>query len=156
MVMTKAEERALEFLPSRPNEGIERQRKRFRGFYVDGYEQGQKDFAADPQETELNAEAYLTELGYTIIPPDAKFSPANVATLAKHLLAWAEQAPKDNDLGWEGYRREIIKDLAVNAISESCGLTSEYITNRSDIPKAVKNARLVADMIIKELKEEQK
>lgn len=154
--MTKAEERALEFLPSHPNEGIERQRKRFRGFYVDGYVQGQKDLAADPQETELNAEAYLTELGYTIIPPDAKFSPANVATLAKHLLVWAEQAPKDHDSGWEDYKREIIKGLLINVISEYCGLTSTTFTNRQYIMNAIRNAELVADIIVKELKEEEK
>lgn len=41
--MTKAEERALEFLPSHPNEGIERQRKRFRQMYEAGYEQAEKD-----------------------------------------------------------------------------------------------------------------
>lgn len=41
--MTKAEQRALEFLPSHPNEGIERQRKRFRQMYEAGYEQAKKD-----------------------------------------------------------------------------------------------------------------
>lgn len=66
-----------------------------------GYKQAEKDLAPDPQETELNATAYLTELGYTIIPPDAKFSPANVATLAKHLLVWAENAARDYALSPE-------------------------------------------------------
>lgn len=41
--MTQAEERALEFLPSHPNQGIERQRKRLRQMYEVGYEQAKKD-----------------------------------------------------------------------------------------------------------------
>ena len=41
--MTKAEQRALEFLPSHPNEGIERQRKRFRQMYVAGYDKIMED-----------------------------------------------------------------------------------------------------------------
>lgn len=41
--MTKAKERALEFLPTHPNQGIERQRKRFRQMYEAGYEQAKKD-----------------------------------------------------------------------------------------------------------------
>lgn len=43
--MTKAEQRALEFLPTHPNGGIERQRKRFRQMYEAGYEQAEKDLA---------------------------------------------------------------------------------------------------------------
>lgn len=45
-------------------------------------------------EAELNALAYLEGLGYTCIPSDAKFTPANVKTLAKYLLVWVEQAEK--------------------------------------------------------------
>ena len=41
--MSKAEERALECIPTHPNEGLEKQRKRFRKFYVSGYEQAEKD-----------------------------------------------------------------------------------------------------------------
>lgn len=41
--MTKAEERALEFLPSHPIGTIERQRRRFRQMYEAGYEQAKKD-----------------------------------------------------------------------------------------------------------------
>ena len=41
--MSKAEERALECIPTHPNEGLEEQRKRFREFYVEGYEQAEKD-----------------------------------------------------------------------------------------------------------------
>ena len=41
--MTKAEERALEFMPTHPNNGLERQRKRFRQMYEAGYEQAKKD-----------------------------------------------------------------------------------------------------------------
>lgn len=44
--MTKAEEKSLEFLPPHPNEGIERQRKRFRHMYEAGYEQAEKDTIA--------------------------------------------------------------------------------------------------------------
>lgn len=64
--MTKAEQRALEFLPSHPNEGIERQRKRFRGFYVDGYEQALQDAIAWLKE---NANDYIVDLTPTY--PDA-------------------------------------------------------------------------------------
>ena len=42
--MTKAEERAFEFLPIHPNAGLEKQRKRFRQMYEAGYEQAEKDF----------------------------------------------------------------------------------------------------------------
>ena len=45
--MTKAEERALEFIPTHPNEGLERQRKRFRKFYVAGYDQAVKNLISD-------------------------------------------------------------------------------------------------------------
>lgn len=48
--MTRAKERALEFLPSHPNEGLERQRKRFRQMYEAGYEQGQRDLALSPED----------------------------------------------------------------------------------------------------------
>lgn len=161
--MTKAEEWALKHFPvemvlalgpdDKPVE-VDANRHR-RELAAKVYAWALEDIANTPVDTELNAQAYLTELGYTLIPPGAKFSRANVATLAKHLLVWAEQAPKDKDSGWEDYRREIIKELAINAISESCSLTSEYITNRSDISKAVKNAKLVADMVVKQLKEEE-
>ena len=43
--MSKAEERALECIPTHPNEGLEKQRKRFREFYVEGYKQAEKDLA---------------------------------------------------------------------------------------------------------------
>lgn len=54
-------------------------------------------------EAELNALAYLEGLGYTCIPSDAKFTPANVKTLAKYLLVWAEQAEKASSLGKADY-----------------------------------------------------
>jgi len=51
--MSKAEERALEFLPSHPNEGLERQRKRFRQMYEAGYEQAEKDVLKDARWIEI-------------------------------------------------------------------------------------------------------
>ena len=41
--MTKAEEKALKAIPHHPNDGLENQRKRFRKFYQEGYEQAEKD-----------------------------------------------------------------------------------------------------------------
>ena len=51
--MTKAEERALELLPTHPNEGLERQRKRFRQMYEAGYEQAKKDVLKDARWIEI-------------------------------------------------------------------------------------------------------
>ena len=70
-------------------------------------------------ETELNAIGYLTDLGYTCIPPNAKFTPANVKVLAKQLLVLAEQAEQDSALTWEDVK--LICELYGNLNDTDCG-----------------------------------
>lgn len=44
---TNAKEESMKYLPTHPNAGIEKQRKRFREFYVAGYDQAVKNLISD-------------------------------------------------------------------------------------------------------------